>query len=118
MGKYFLDSSFIIDLINEKEEALKLHQKIKGKEVTGTINLYELLKFSDITKLLSGKELIPLKKEDATEASRIHQSLKKRGELIADIDILIGGIVANRGYTLVTRDEDFKKIKNIDLKLY
>lgn len=118
MKKYFLDSSFIIDLINEKEEALELHQQIRGKEVTGTINLYELLKFSDITKFLLGKELVPLKKEDAIEASRIYRDLKKKGKLIADIDILIGGIVANRSYTLVTRDEDFKKIKDVNLKLY
>lgn len=118
MKKFFLDTSFIIDLINEEEKALDIHEKTKGKEITGTLCLYELLKFSEKLTPLFKKELVPLEKEDADKASQIYQELKSKGEPIADIDVLIAGIVANRGYTLITRDEDFKRIGDIDLQTY
>lgn len=118
MRKYFLDTSFIIDLINEEDEAIRIHEEIKGNEVTGTPCLYELMKFSEIMKPLLEKEVVSLEQEDAFEASRIYRELKSKGKPLADMDILIAGIVANRGYTLVTRDSDFERIEGIDLRLY
>lgn len=43
MRKYFLDTSFIMNLINEEDEAIRIHEEIKGNEVTDTPCLYELL---------------------------------------------------------------------------
>ncbi|MFW6111287.1 MAG: hypothetical protein ACOC6H_04545 [Thermoproteota archaeon] len=37
MKRYFLDTSFLIDLINGRKEAIDIHHNIKGKEVTGTV---------------------------------------------------------------------------------
>ncbi len=68
--------------------------------------------------MLPRKEVLLLNEEDAAEASRICRELKREGKLIADIDVLIAGIVRNPGLTLVTRDRDFERIKGIDLCLY
>lgn len=118
MKTYFLDTSFLIDLAIAREEALDLHEDIKGKEVTGTVCLYELMKFTEKIDPLLRKELVPLEGDDAAEASRIYRRLKSEGKLIADLDILIAGMTSNRGYTLVTRDRDFENIGELDLLFY
>lgn len=118
MKRHFLDTSFIIDLINQEEKAIDIHGRIRGRELTGTPCIYELLKFSQGAEALFRKEALPLEEEDAAEAGRIYRELKREGNLIADVDILIAGIVRNRGLALVTRDKDFERIKGIDLRLY
>ncbi len=118
MKRHFLDTSFIIDLINQEKKAIEIHGRIRGRELTGTPCLYELLKFSEEVEPLFRKEILSLEEEDGAEAGRIYRELKSEGKLLADIDILIAGIVRNRGLTLVTRDKDFERIKGIDLHLY
>lgn len=116
--RYLLDTSFIIDLINEESEALKIHEKIIDEEVTGTPCVYELLKFSGRIQPLFEKEIVPFDHGDAIEASNIHRNLRECGVLIADIDILIAGIAKNHGFTLVTRDRDFQRIEGINVLHY
>lgn len=116
--RYFLDTSFMIDLINQEKKAIEIHGRIRGMELTGTPCLYELQKFSEGIESLSTKEVLSLEEEDASEASRIYRELRREGKLIADIDILIAGIVRRRGLVLVTRDGDFERVRGLDLQLY
>ncbi len=117
---YFLDTSFLIDLMNEREKALDIHEDIKGTEITGTLCVYELSKFTefDVKQLFNDKEVLEFTIIDAEEAGDIYYELSNQGSLIGEMDMVIGGMVRNRGFSLVTRDDDFKKIKGIDLRFY
>ncbi len=117
---YFLDTSFLIDLMNEREKALDIHEDIKGTEITGTLCVYELSKFTefDVKQLFNDKEVLEFTITDAEEAGDIYYELSNQGSLIGEMDMVIGGMVRNRGFSLVTRDDDFKKIKGIDLRFY
>ena len=118
--KYFLDTSFLLDLMKEKKEAVKIHRKIKGDEFTGTPCLYELSKFAqfDVYEFLKNNEVLKFGPKDAKIAGKIYQKLAKKGQLIGEIDIIIAGMVSNRKFTLVTRDKDFEKIEKIKIKNY
>lgn len=117
--KYFLDTSFLMDVMNGEQRALQIHQKIKGKELTGTICLYELSKFAgNMGSLFQGKEILRLSSQDAEVAGHIFRELSQKGQRVGEIDTLIGGMVKNRKLVLVSRDQDFKKIPGIDLQSY
>ena len=119
MKNYLLDSSFLIDLINEEKKAIEINEEIKGKELTCTICGYELARYSDkLAEKISEKEMIPFEKYDALEAADIYQDLKEKGKMIASMDILIGAIARNRNYTLVSRDDDFEEIEDLSLLYY
>ncbi|MFP4052217.1 MAG: type II toxin-antitoxin system VapC family toxin [Thermoplasmata archaeon] len=119
MKNYLLDSSFLIDLINEKKKAIEINEEIKGRELTCTICGYELARYSDkLAEKISEKEMVPFEKNDALEAAAIYQDLKEKGNMIASMDILIGAIARNRNYTLVSSDEDFKEIDDLQLLFY
>ncbi|MDY7083234.1 MAG: PIN domain-containing protein [Halobacteria archaeon] len=119
MTDYFLDTSFLIDLINGKDTAVEVHDEIRGDEKTGTVCLYELSKFAGFdAQKFDDKEVVPLSSGDANEAGKIYRELKKNGEKAGEIDALIGGMVRNRGLRLITRDEHFKTMKNVRTRYY
>lgn len=118
--KYFLDTSFIIDLIKKRKPAIETHKKIKGKETTGSICIYELAKHTskDLKPAFKNKEILPLTAKDAQEAGKIHKKQKKKGQDLGETDTIIAGIVKNRNLILVTRDTDFQKIPEIEKHMY
>ncbi len=120
MKDYFLDTSFLIDLINEQKNATQKHENIKGQEVTGTPCVYELSKFSQFnpSNLFHDKEVLVFKPEDAKAAGDIHRKLNKKGETVAEIDTIIAGMVKNRNLVLVTKDSDFQRIKEMEIETY
>jgi len=117
---YFLDTSFIIDLIKKQKIALEIHKRIKGFEVTSSVCIYELAKYSniDVYPLFKDKNIILLDIDDAIRAGEINRELSKEGIFIGEIDTLIAGIVKNRNLILVTRDQHFKKVPDIKTIFY
>lgn len=117
---YFLDTSFLIDLMNGEEAALELHEEVKDREVTGTPCIYELSKFTqfDLEELFEGKEVIEFTTGDAETAGNIYYRLDEEGAGIGEMDIIIAGMVERRGLTLVTRDRDFEKFSGLDVEFY
>ncbi len=120
MKDYFLDTSFLVDLINEDKKAVQKHEDIKGREVTGSPCLYELSKFAqfDVQDLFSAKEVLDFTMDDAEEAGEIYYRLKKNGDSLAEIDTIIAGMVSNRDLIMVTKDSDFKRIDRIEVEFY
>lgn len=120
MKDYFLDTSFIVDLINERKNALEKHESIRGHEVTGTPCVYELPKFAqfDISDLFFAKEVLNFEIEDAGKAGGIYYKLRERGEKLAEIDTIIAGMVSNRDLILLIRDSDFRRIEEIEVETY
>lgn len=119
-ASFFLDTSFLIDLIDERSDALVLHEDIAGDETTGTVCVYELAKFAefDPDDLLAGRELLPFSPADASEAGSVYRELANAGTPIGETDTQIAGTVRNRGLTLVTRDEHFREVPDLDTRYY
>lgn len=117
---YFLDTSFLVDLIREEEAALSLHGEIRGNETTGTVCIYELAKFArfDYEELFGGKRVLEFSPEDAQEAGEVYREQKERGEPIGELDTQIAGTVRNRDLVLVTRDPHFKGVEGLELRTY
>lgn len=120
MKNYFLDTSFLIDLMKSKKKAIRTHEEIKGREVTGSPCIYELSKFTEfnLEKLFINKRVLKFTVSDAQEAGDIYYELSQKGDLIGEMDLIIAGMVRNRNVELITKDDDFKEIEGIDLRLY
>lgn len=117
---YLLDTSFLIDLVNREDSALDVHEKIRGTEVTATVCVYELSKFSrfDPNERFGGKEVLDFTVDDAAEAGKVYRETSADGKRLSEMDALIAGTARNRDLTLVTRDADFERVDDLDLKLY
>ena len=85
--------------ISLKDEAYERLKSLKGKNES----------FSDV---------VEPDKSDAEKASEFYPDLKKRGEMISQIDILIAAQAYNRDCKVITRDDHFKKIEEIEVEIY
>ena len=115
---------------------LRGHKKVKSKfkkylKYYSTINIsivsyYEILsglKYKNANKQLESflelckvVSIIPITKESCKNSADIYANLKRSGEIIDDVDILIAGICLERSLVLVTNNiKHFSRIKNIEI---
>ena len=116
---YFADTSFLIDLFKGEEEAIQIMEEADSI-ATGSIVLYELAKISNFDKEnIKQNKVFDLSCEDSEIAAEMHRKLSNKGEKIGEIDYLIAAQAKNTGRKLVTRDQDFQKLKiqTVDYKL-
>ena len=130
-----LDTSFIIDLLREKNNAVLKAKELENKDslATTSINVYELLlgvysmkninreeKLHEAEILLDKLEILSLGKTSAKRSAKIGGELTLKGQIIGDTDNLIAGIaLANNINTIVTRDkEHFRRIKDMKVETY
>jgi len=93
----------------ETKEILDTSVAIGKKE--GTITVFTGLEYPTSFKALF--EIIFPEDEDYIKAIQIANSLKEKGRLIGAIDILISAMCLNRNTKLVTKDNDFKAVKEV-----
>ncbi|WP_217350866.1 type II toxin-antitoxin system VapC family toxin [Salinadaptatus halalkaliphilus] len=62
-------------------------------------------------------EPVSLTVDGAAEAARIDSELHSAGEPIGPLDTLIAGVVREAGGTVVTRDEHFERVDDLDVAL-
>ncbi len=67
--------------------------------------------------MLSELSVIPFTYEDARIASLLWSKLREKGTLVNDADILISSISLRREETLVSLDEDFRRIREVEPSL-
>ncbi len=125
-----LDTTFLIDLLREKKNAISKAIELtdKSRLVTTYINVYEVLlgiyciegidyekKLYGAELLLDKLEILTLDKKSALLSAKIGGKLMLEGKVIGDTDNLIAGIALSHGInTIVTRDrEHFQRIKGI-----
>ncbi len=118
---YVLDSSIIIELINDSERAKKIFAQF-GEEllITTSISMHEVLagvqtekeKFI-IYNLFSSIKILDHTPNAARDSAEIYKDMAKAGKMINPLDILIAGICKANSAALVTLDKDFEKIKAI-----
>lgn len=119
MAEYLLDTSFLIDLLNGEKRVEEPHEMTKGEQATSTVCVYELSKFDgfDVSSV-NDKSVLRFSPDDAARAGNVYRRLKKEGEPIGETDSMIGGVALSRNLTLVTRDEEFRKVDGLETLFY
>lgn len=109
------DTDIIINMIQKK------------KHETGTISiitLIEILRGLEAVKRIKVKNLLEesfnvlgLDNKVIETYCSIYQKLKKEGKLIPDADLLIAATAISHNITLKTKDEHFKRLTHLGLKI-
>jgi predicted nucleic acid-binding protein len=121
----FLDTSVIIDFLVGDEKIVALVKELSEKQdiKTTTITEYELLRHrTKITRnaaerFLSGVTVYPFDRNSARKAASLYETLRRDGKMINENDLLIAGISLANDDILLTRDQKFGAIDNINIKI-
>lgn len=128
-----LDTSFIIDILRKRENALKrlgtLIEKNESLKIT-TLTIFELFsglvnstkyekEKGEIEKILKSQIIISLGEESAKKAGEIDGQLSSEGNTLEPIDIMIGAIALLNKEKVLTRNiSDFSRIKGLEIETY
>src|SRR3990167_4881548 len=128
--KYCLDTNFIIELLNGKDNAVLVYEEIKDAPLTITaissVALFEILrgkeqnqtkiqKFEELRKTL---EVLPFGEKEAEEAGQTEKAIREKGLNIEIDDLLIGATAKTHGATLITNDGGFASFEGLQLRTY
>jgi len=121
----FLDTSVIIDFLVGDEKTVALVKKFSEKEdiKTTTITEYELLKHKTKIKrnaaerFLSSVNVYPFDRASAAKAALLYETLREKEKIINENDLLIAGISLANNEVLLTRDQKFGLIDNVNIKI-
>ncbi|MEK6963364.1 MAG: type II toxin-antitoxin system VapC family toxin [Nanoarchaeota archaeon] len=128
-----LDTSFIIDVMNKKAEAIKKIRELEENKKTylvTSLTIFELFsgvgqskkpdeEKTKIKEVLGSGYILPLDEDSAREGGFIHGQLRKEGTPIGTADCMIAGITLINNEKLLTNNvKDFKKIKGLELVTY
>ncbi len=128
-----LDTGFIIDFLNEREEAINHFQKLLETQEelsTTVINIYELevgvrksskkeKNRKTIDEILKIAKVFDIDLKTTNIAARIFDGLAKKGDLIDDFDIFIAAsCIANNDKLLTKNVKDFKRIEELEVETY
>ncbi len=124
------DTSTILQVLKDERFISKLEEIGVGEISVTSITAYELLRGAAylakrgserelrvIVRMLSELPVIPFTHEDARVASILWSRLRERGTPVNDADILIASISLRLEDVLVSLDEDFQKIKEVEPSL-
>ena len=128
--KYCLESNFIIDLLNGKENAVLVYEEIKNASLSITaiasVALFEILrgkeqnqtKIQKFEELRQTLEVLPFGEREAEEASQIEKTIHQNGFTISALDLLIGATAKTNGAILLSNDSDYNRIEGLQLRNY
>ncbi len=128
LGPVYLDTSAIIEFLRGNQRVRKIIEE-SSEIFTGVIQIYEIFfgefyleekgyrsKIEEIKDFFLGLKTIKLEPEDSILASKIAAKLKAIGKTINDFDIIIAAQAIQRNLLLVTKDKDFERLKEFNLK--
>ena len=119
-----LETSFILDLWDERPEAVAKAREIdaRGEPVyLPTPVLYELWEgvarserpreeAAKVHDFVGGHDVLPFSDADAREAGLLSSRLSRAGRMMGTIDVHVAGMARARGQTLVTADRRFREL--------
>ena len=131
MSGYLIDSN-VLSLLFKKQPDFSLLEKIRNTILSGEQVFISCITYYEIKKgLLTINALNELKHFDIfcqtcemiwlnnkfvfDEAARMYSTLKKKGKLINDVDILIAAETKLKNLVLISNDKDFENIADIKL---
>ncbi len=111
-----------MNVVSNFEAYLKQHKKINISIIT----YYEILsglKHRDASKQLDlflkfagQNSILPLTEESSTISADLYARLRKTGQMLDDIDILIAGVAIANNLVFVTRNKNhFERIKELKI---
>ncbi|MDP2846190.1 MAG: type II toxin-antitoxin system VapC family toxin [Candidatus Methanoperedens sp.] len=124
-----VDSDILIDLLREKDDAVKKIKELEKNEdlATTDINVFELYfgaynsnkkdkNLSSTRGLLKNMTLLHTTEEAMEIGGRIYSDMKAKGKSIDIRDVLIAAITLQNGASLLTRNrEHFERIEELVL---
>ncbi len=128
-----LDTTFIIDLLKGRKEAVDFLERREslGEEIyLNSINVMELIKGAylhtnsdkeeiEIRGLISSFVQLDFDMECAVLAGKIEAGLISIGETLEPEDLMIGAIALQNGEAIVTRNKKhFERIKDLRIESY
>lgn len=128
--KYCLESDFIINLLDGKDNAVQLYEEIKGLPLAMTaitsVTLFEILrgkeqnpsKIQKFAELREKLEVLSFGEKEAEEASNIEIELHEKGFTIEPDDLFIGATAKTNEAVLVSNDSDYQRIDGLQRKNY
>jgi tRNA(fMet)-specific endonuclease VapC len=127
-----LDTSFIVDLLRGKKEALQKLAEMEAQEIplsTTEINVLELYRgaylsrktnenLEEIKRLLECFQVLKLEESVYEVFASLSASLLSRGKAIGAFEELIASIVLCYDEKIITRDRSFKEVPEIEVITY
>ncbi len=116
---FLLDSSVILEIINDTKKSKDIIPKLKGELLTTPFSIYEIflgLKRDELfilEKLLNALKVINFDTNSSLIAVQIMKKLTDKGEKINLVDIFMASIAISNNFVLVSLDNDFKKVDNL-----
>jgi predicted nucleic acid-binding protein len=126
---FCIETTFLIDLLRGRDEALKFYAKIRDSKLyTTSISAWELLRgpkligkekeFEVAVELLESLDVLPFSFNSAKIAVEIEKDLREKGIEVNLIDVIIAAVAMEHSLKLVTRDEHFSRIKGLEVERY
>ncbi len=119
---YVLDTSALIDLLDNTERSKKIQKILVDEDaVINVISLHEFFAGASekdifvIKNIMQGTQTLAFTDNEAEVSGKIAQNLSRKGTMINAMDPLIAGICITNDATLVTFDNDFKKIPGLKM---
>ena len=125
--KYLVDSDITISYLNGREEAGDFLQKIRGKFGLSVISLGEILegvygeaneekRLADIKDFLTKAKLLNVDRKVAQEFAKSRSVLRKKGDLLDNMDLLIAFTALIYDLILLTKNKrHFGRLKELKL---
>lgn len=128
MKTYFLDTSVIIDYLRGKKKIIEIIDNLNGNLVSSYLCLAELFEGAYYSKNKEKAKKIILNffqglnkvygidEKVAEKFGELRKNLRKKGNLIEDIDIFIASICLVNNLILITLNKKhFEKIKELQI---
>lgn len=129
MKKYFLDTSVIIDYIRGRDEAISLMDKLDGELSSSYICLAEI--YEGLAGAITDKEkkeeaaktffrgldeIYGLNEEIAIKFGTIRAELRRKKQMIPDMDLFLAATCLTQNLVLVTGNlKHFRRIENLQI---
>jgi predicted nucleic acid-binding protein len=129
MRKYCLETTFLIDFLRGKEPAVEKYDEIRKFElVTTSIVAWEILRgpklagrvreYNEAVKLLERLRILPFTSASSRIAAEIETELRKKRREVNLVDVLIAAVTIENNSKLLTRDEGYTNIGNLQVETY
>lgn len=118
-----LDTSFLIELLNEREDAVMKAQGIDAEpKAISSITVYELFigaqqlkKVSDIEEMCETMKVIAPDRRIVRRAAFLQLSLRQKGNEIPAFDALIAATALEMNAAILSKDEHFKRVNGLQV---
>lgn len=129
MQRYCLETSFVVDFLREKGNAIEMYRVIKEQKLeTTSVVAWEILRgpklygrvkeYNEAIKFLERLNILPFTLTSSRIASEIELDLKEKGRSVNLVDVLIAATAIENNSKLVTRDEGYMNIEGLEVEFY